>query len=496
MSKSVITAVTIVLLATSCVERTTIPNADFCTNALGDETCAERYPDGSRPYCVVAECLDDFYGCFPYVPAEECASPCGAENPDCGVNTSTTVSGTETGSGSSSESGSGSGSESSGSTTGPMPCTSDDECTDPDAPFCGTSGECGGCDGTKDPDGACGGVDPLLPLCVGGACVACTAENPTACEEQLLLCDGGTNACVPCTEHGQCGSGACELAVGICFPPGDVVHVDGDGGQDFMTVAAAVASIGAGMHGVIVVHENDGDLPYLAAGGLLVDGGKTIALLAAPGEAPILVGTGAGNPSLRVAGADTVLYVDGLEVTDADGEGLRVNDALAWVDRSRIVQNSGGGVLAENGAELTLRNCFVGGLGDVVGVEVNGASASVLYSTVTASTFGSTPALGCTMPVTVDIRNSIIVSQGGTPPDELACASVDVSNTATEADVGAFNIGWFNGFNAGDFSLSASGAMMFADVAQWSTGDPLTDIDGDSRPAVDGTPDYAGADVP
>jgi hypothetical protein len=64
-----------------------------------------------------------------------------------------TTSGSESGSGSESESGSdsSSGSESS-STTGPMPCVSDEECTDAEAPFCGVSGECGTCDGSKDPE--------------------------------------------------------------------------------------------------------------------------------------------------------------------------------------------------------------------------------------------------------------------------------------------------------------------------------------------------------
>jgi hypothetical protein len=132
----------------------------------------------------------------------------------------------------------------------------------------------------------------------------------------------------------------------------------------------------------------------------------------------------------------------------------------------------------------------------VIGVEVLDASASVLYSTVTASTFGTTPALGCTMPVAVDVRNSIIVSQGGTSPDELSCAAATIVASATEADVGPFNAGWFVNFNGGDYHLTASGTATFADLASWSTGDPSTDIDGDLRPTVDGTPDYAGADVP
>jgi hypothetical protein len=49
---------------------------------------------------------------------------------------------------------------------------------------------------------------------------------------------------------------------------------------------------------------------------------------------------------------------------------------------------------------------------------------------------------------------------------------------------------------AGDFHLTPMGAMVFADIAVWQTGDHATDIDGDPRPAVDDAADYAGADVP
>jgi hypothetical protein len=197
-----------------------------------------------------------------------------------------------------------------------------------------------------------------------------------------------------------------------------------------------------------------------------------------------------------VEGAGTILYMDGLAVSLSPAQGLHVNGAFAWVDRSRIVQNTGGGVLAENGAELTLRNCFVGGGTDVIGVEIIDATASVLYSTISASTFGMTPALICTTPVAVDVRNSIIVSQGGVPPDELSCIASTVAGSASEADVGAFNAGWFVNFNGGDYHLTPLGATTFADIAQWQTGDPSTDIDGEPRPTVDGTADYAGADIP
>jgi hypothetical protein len=383
-----------------------------------------------------------------------------------------------------------------------MPCVNDEECTEPEAPFCGTTGECGTCDQTEDGDAACAGVDPLLPLCVGDACVACTDGNPIVCEDQLLLCDGTTNTCVPCTEHGQCGSGACELDVGRCFPGDFVVHVDGDGGQDYISVTAAVADV-RGTHGVIVVHEQDSGLGYP---GVTIDAGKTIALLAAAGEAPRIQGT-AGNPGVAVQGAGTILYMDGLSLRSGDALGLRVTEAFAWVDRSHIVDNNGGGIVAETGAELVLRNCFVGQALDVVSLDVAESSATVLYSTVATSTFGATPALRCSSPLTVDIRNSIIVSQGGTPPDELACPSATVTYSATEgvvAGAGNESVGpfpmmpasWFVDHAAGNYALQNEGLTIFADIAQWSTGDPPIDIDGDLRPTDDATPDYAGADVP
>jgi len=240
---------------------------------------------------------------------------------------------------------------------------------DPAAPFCEpVSGECVRCDGVEDGDGACAELDAGAPLCVAGACVACTPENPVVCDEQLLLCDGETNACAPCTGHEQCGSGACELAQGVCFSDDLVWTVDGDPGAmpapDFMSVAAAVNMVDEGQQAVIVVHELDGAGSYQAPMGVTIAGGKTIALLAAPGELPIIQGTGV-NPGLRVEGAGTNLYIDGVQVSGTGVQGVVVDAAFAWLDRSRVVNDTGGGIVAQNGAELTVRNCFAGfGTGD------------------------------------------------------------------------------------------------------------------------------------
>ncbi len=55
---------------------------------------------------------------------------------------------------------------------------------------------------------------------------------------------------------------------------------------------------------------------------------------------------------------------------------------------------------------------------------------------------------------------------------------------------------WFNMPGSGDFRLSLAGAAIFNDIARWTTGDPLVDIEGDPRAGVDGTMEHAGADIP
>lgn len=464
-----------------------------CTNMEGDATCVGR---GQGSYCSMCVAAND--GCSDVMPSEDCyfagwGGESSGEATDGGTTSSGVTVATETSSSSETlES----------STTGPIPCMSSEECTEPGAPLCGIMGECGTCETTEDPDGACASVDETTPLCVNGACVACTPENPAVCDAMLMVCDGATSTCVPCTEHEQCASGACELAVGTCFSPDVVVHVDGDGGQDFTGVGAAVNSIGDGMRGVIVVHELDGGAAY--QGSVLIDGDKIIALQATLGEQPIMRGT-SSNPSVLVTGATTALYVDGLRLAaHTSGLGLSIDGALVWVDRSHIVQNAAGGILATNGAELTVRNSFVGdGTNGEHALTVDGSSATVLSTTlgVGVDNFADVFPVFCTGTTDVTIRNSLLVSFDG--PSELSCAGAMVTHTASEALIpgpgnvalGNIAMDWFMGVNVGDFHLD-NPPMALSTTASWVDGDPPTDIDGDPRPTVDGTPDSAGADIP
>jgi hypothetical protein len=388
------------------------------------------------------------------------------------------------------------------STTGPMPCVSNEDCPDAAAPLCEPlSGECVACDGAPDPDGACAGLDPDYPLCVDGSCVQCTAAAPDACTGMTPVCDDATNTCVPCDAHDQCGDAACNLFTGACLPADAVVHVGA--GQQYTELGAALSGE-AGTELTLIVH---GAMPdYNEA--VVVGGGRVVAFLAAQDVAtPPRWLLGAGGTSQLTVLADATVLLEGLQLTantSSSDPGVRVNGGRAWVDKSRIVQNTGGGIVAEGGSELVLRNCFVGdGTNGVNSITIDGASANILYTSLGSgfNNFVDVFPLRCIAPVDVSVRNSVLVSFDNAV-GEISCPAANVTNTASETLIpGSGNVSlgdvaadWFVDISTGNFHLDNPPAML-ANTARWNTGDPPTDIDGDPRPSVDGTPDYAGADL-
>lgn len=484
-----------------------VENADHCTNHEGDRYCAMRFPD--QPLCssgATAECsVSPPFGC---VAADElldgCHDPCGALSDDECTDTgssSGSSSGSDTSASTSSDTGS------SDTTMSPMPCLDPGDCLDLDAPYCADTLVCVPCDQAPLPaeaDAACAALDPTRPVCNAGVCVSCSATDTALCDDQRFVCDEPTGDCLPCRQHEQCASGACELALGLCFPLDTVQHIDGDGPADYPSIGAALPAINGGELAVLVIHELDGGAAYQS--GINIAGNRIIALIAAPGEQPVLQGTG-GNPSLTITGAGTVIYLDGVDLMLASDVGLHVDASLVWVDRSRIVQNSGGGILAENGAQLTVRSAFVGqDTSSQVSISVDGSDMVILNSTVLGGFGMSTAALQCTGGSAVDIRNSVFATLSTNA--ELTCPGAAISYSVAEVNPGGegsvalgpvdetIMADLFVDYTAGDFHLATGGAMTFADVAQWQTGDPITDIDGDPRPTVDLTPDFAGADIP
>lgn len=484
--------------------RSKVPNPEHCVNNDGDAYCEREYGE-ELPFCVRDFCEEHMdYGCAPERPEQlECWSPCGGgvsadEDMSCvdgvadGGNSSE---GSDAGSGSGTEGSTGdTGPGTTGDTTGVPACADDSDCNASDAPFCGDNGECVSCQLVPSGNSACSSKFPGSPICTDAGCVACTEDDIGACAGTTPICDVENASCVACTFHEQCPDSACHIAEGSCFPE-VVVHVDGDGGQDFETIADALANTPDEAF-VIILHELDNDDDY---NNVALDDGRTIAILAAPDEKPLIRGTG-GSPGILVSASSSVYLRDLTVIGNTSGLGISADNASLFVDRSSIVQNSGGGILLTNGSNLSLRNSFVGGSSTEIAVQVNESAANIIYSSLAPSSIGVARALACSSGDSVFVRNSILVSGGGAVGDEINCPGAQLSGSATEETVGAFPNAnpddWFVGFNQGDLHLQNQGLTVFQDVATWSSGDPPTDIDGNARPDEDGTPDYAGADVP
>jgi len=477
--------------------RSIVSNPYHCQLNKGDSYCQELYGD-EKSFCSAAACLTTSPdGCTATMPSKtECYYPCGGDlsvvdDDSCLEGGEETETETETSDTTETE-----------TETGPEDCVDNGDCDNPDAPFCDDlSGECVACDGVMDPDAACAEVDATVPLCIEGTCVQCTEEDDAVCGDLTPICDADANTCIGCSGHEQCPESACNIAEGNCMNLGNIVHVDGDEdcgvgdgseGEPYCDLGEALLAVGD--ESLIIVHEITTDpFTYNESNTIQI----SVAIFAAPGESPVAEGSG-GVPALAVSSAGQ-LFMKGLYVDDGDGVGVSVAGGQVWIEKSRIVNNSGGGIVVDGGGSLVLENSFVGGnTNDVDALVVTDGSATVIYSTLAGGAAASN-ALSCEAGATVDIRNSLLVSRQS--EDEVVCDEAILSNNALEMDVAENtslgempDTSWFVSYMSGDFSLSGAHPGAIDMAATWLDGDPATDINGDARPTTNGTLDFAGAD--
>jgi hypothetical protein len=481
------------------------PDPEHCARGRGQTVCAELF-NGERPYCTTPTCNpsgENFHGCVAEEPSPECNYACGGDRNIVEDSSCDEISGDGDGDGDPNGDGDSTGD---GEPTGdgdPMLCTDQGDCVDPGAPFCDLeSGECVSCNFSDTPDDACAATGAGVPVCEQGVCVQCTDANADACGGVTPICDSGANTCVGCSDHEQCGGTACNFAAGNCFDPSSAVHVDGDAmncpaadGTDdapYCTISAALAASGA--EALIILHERDGLVEYTETNSI----SKPVAIFAATDESPLMRAAG-NNPALTVSGQGH-LFLRGIQIQSGQSSGIRVNGGSAWIERSKIVNNTGGGIVVDGGGMLWLENSFVGGsIDDQKAIDITDGTATILYSTLAAG-FATAAALVCEDGSNTTVRNSLLVAR--TDSDELICPNVTITNSALEMAVpGNTELGsmtdtsWFvdGGYAAGDFRLSGTHPEAINTAAVWQTGDPATDIDGTARPTTDGSPDFAGA---
>ena len=502
------TAALVLALGPSCT--TTTRNGEHCYYNAGNATCAERH-DGALPYCAFG-CSDspNGDGCVDAEPSGPCYSPCGGEQNFAEDNTCLDVAGTDTTTPSSTgptddgPTGTDDADTTQGTSpsttddTGPLPCDTSGDCPDGTTPIC-SDYVCVACTSTALPDAECAAKDPDLPACgVDGDCVVCTAANPLACPESAPVCDD--EACRGCVAHDECSSAACEFESGECFSTLCSLDVPGD--HDTLQAAVDEAIDAAAP---CVIHVTDDVVGVDLAHTVTVASGMEVAIVGA-GAAPFQV-TGGSAPTLHVIQGATV-YLAGLRIGGSvDALGVQVVGAgsMLYVDDSEVVDNNGGGVSIETGARLQVRNSMIGGAADLAALALSGNSqADILYTTVVGAT-GDASVLVCPGTANVTVRNSFLVGRG--PADLDISCDADVTYSATEALVdGTGNVAlgdltltnqnqWFINYGAANYHLAMPPDELLT-TARWQDGDPIADLDGDPRPAVDDAMDVAGADVP
>jgi hypothetical protein len=463
------------------------PNAEHCFRARGDLTCAELDP--TRPYCAGPGCGDLDYGCVAEVPADECYSPCG-HNTLIEDDASCIDVGDESDTGTDTETETSAASE---TDTGADECQGHADCPAV-APYC-LLGTCTPCDGTPEPEGACfTATDGQSTICLDGMCVECTADDTASCTEAQPVCDLETHACVPCTAHDQCSGGAgCDLVLGECLPSDAVWHVDGDGGEDFVTIAEALAALGNGS-GTLVIHELDTE-GYVE--GISFGGDRALAVFGAEGEFPLLYQTPA---SLDVSDGARV-YARGLILRGQDA--ALITDAHVEFDAVSLAPQLRHALRVENSV-VRMRNSMLRTTFDPAypALEIVGASdIDIRYTTVLG--LGEQTAVSCQGAALAPgsrIRNSMLVNLGDIPA--VQCSSPvyehngleDATGFINNTTIGDATLDWFVDPLYGDLHLSIVAPVASATAARWSEGDPLFDFDGDPRPTIEASPDFVGAD--
>ncbi|MBK8713902.1 MAG: hypothetical protein IPN32_04065 [Deltaproteobacteria bacterium] len=388
------------------------------------------------------------------------------------------------------------------SSTGPQGCAGDDECGGPGTPIC-IDQVCSPCES----DAQCAAKDPANPACRDdGQCVQCTASNDDGCGGATPICDAAVNTCMGCAFHEQCPDSACRIATGECFYEADV-HTVG-AGQDFEDFTAAAGSLGAEMAVLRVASGPTYDEAIVLSGSSAV----WAILDANPDDdtLPLWART-SGNTSTLSIDAGAEVYIQGISVSSNTGSsmfpGIAVDNASLYLDRAWVVTNLGGGISLDNGGYALVRNSFVGGVLDIPAVTASDSTLEGFYSSLIGSA-GESASVMCNAGATVTVRNSLLLSRADAASD-IQCSNASISDSVTEANFpGGSNIttvgvmgatesmSWFAGYASGNFHLTPMAPAAILTAAQWQSGDPLVDIDGDARPGVDGSADVAGADIP
>ena len=249
-------------------------------------------------------------------------------------------------------------------------CTSSDDCTSAEFPFCDVDGEfglsnrCVATDSVREPDSCPVGK----PYFVDGLCVECLKEADCNQIDGSAGYVCNERVCEKCSEHWQCESKICERSQGRCADPGKVAYVASSGatescGESPQTPCGTIAAALALRREWLRINAPGTYQAQIS----LSESGTTLRVVGdayADGELGITIQPPDGNtdePVVDVSGDNVTFYAEGVVFTGVTGNDGAIhchNNATLLLDRVKVSGNTGGGVLISN-ASFTIRNSFI-----------------------------------------------------------------------------------------------------------------------------------------
>ena len=414
-------------------------------------------------------------------------------------------------------------------------CVEASECPD-DRPYC-SEGMCLPCPQLE----SCAVHDPATPVChePSGRCLPCLPDD-NACPSDTPLCTGA-GQCVQCLESTDCPDSACNRFTGACMPTDAVYWVFNDDDHEWPDPDGTDTAPFGSIEEVLATVDDEEVTIWLAgdvrfeANGMTIEGPRTIAvrefvdpIFGDDDAVPLFAG---GPPAMTLTSGARVILEEvsvyeaedvGIDcfgaslwlvdsgIAHGNGVGLRAVDCDVHLLRTHLGGNDGGAITTSGGSHLSIVNSVIGLNGtalddETTTLDLRGGTADITYSTIAAN-YGAPghASLRCS-DTDVRIHDSIVTSFD--PSIDCPGARVDhsVIDTASLSGDGVhvadFNPHWFESFYVAREriyhpTLADPDTTPLAGVARWTLGDPLTDIDGDRRPAVDGSSDYVGCERP
>ena len=413
-----------------------------------------------------------------------------------------------------------------------------------EAPFC-AGGTCVDCSGL--PPEACTGLDAATPVCDAGVCVGCWEHDQCAsgaCRIATGECFAEDNR-LWVAPGGDCALADGSEAMPFCNIVNAVTVVNDQSGSDPWAIFVAGSpnpysgTITPYEHPLAIIGPSSGlDAETSATMGYAVDlwngpsevylaqlsiegsfSGATIRGTSSAGASLYLhdVTINGGDPAIDSNSLTINLFrteilnynfafvldsggtLNAFDSSIHDGQGAIVPlQGTAHIERSLVFNSYTAGGIDLDGGSLTLVNSAMWShsyANDGIAAR-NGGTFDLLYSTVVGevSCVGAGPST---------IRNSIVL--GHSYEAGQTCTSAAVDNSVVNLGVGQGSGNVFaddtylasifvdSGFMTPDYHVLEDSTP--AGVAVWEDGDPTTDVDGDARPSVAGTADYAGFDA-